>query len=253
VSLGSACWLVGAGALAGVVGTAGGITSLVSYPALLTVGMGPLAANVANLVALVACWPGSALASRRELTGIGRLLALLLPVAAAAGGLGSLVLLATPPGLFTRMVPVLVLAGSVALVAQPVVMARRRTRGRANGGAAGVALGVWVGVLSVYGGYFGAGSGIMLLAVLLILHDPRLPQANAVKNMLIGAGALASAAVFVVSGPVVWSAVGPLAAGLVLGSLAGPAAARHLPAATVRWAAAGLGVILAVELWIHPG
>src|SRR4051794_41659546 len=88
-STGTAAFLAAAGLVAGVVGTAGGITSLISYPALLAVGVPPLAADVANLVALVACWPGSALVSRRELAGAGRWLARGLPGARArAGGRG---------------------------------------------------------------------------------------------------------------------------------------------------------------------
>lgn len=241
-------WLIAAGALAGVVGTAGGITSLVSYPALLAAGLAALPANVANLVAVVACWPSSALASRRELRGNAAIMTAALPTAAIAGGAGSLLLLATPPGVFTRVVPWLVLAGSAALVLQPALTARHDTSA-----ASDRLLLPWIALLSVYGGYFGAGSGIMLLAVLLVLHDARVPQANAVKNMLVGAAAVASAIVFAVSGPVVWSAVGPLAAGLVIGSLAGPVVARHLPAGAIRWGAAALGVALAVDLWVNPG
>src|SRR3954468_1214821 len=96
-SPGTAAFLAAAGLVAGVVGTAGGITSLISYPALLAVGVPPLAADVANLVALVACWPGSALVSRRELAGAGRWLARGLPVAGAGAAGGGGALPATPP------------------------------------------------------------------------------------------------------------------------------------------------------------
>jgi uncharacterized membrane protein YfcA len=252
VSVGSAAWLVAAGAVAGVIGTAGGITSLVSYPALLAAGVAPLPADIANLVAVVACWPSSALASRRELAGTSKKLVAALPTAAAAGASGSVLLLVTPPGTFTRVVPWLVLGGSVTLLAQPALTARRVGSARTGRHASRSLLG-WVIVLSIYGGYFGAGSGMMLLAALLVLDDPRLPHANAVKNMLIGAAALASAVVFVAAGPVAWAAVAPLASGLLLGSFMGPVAARRLPATAVRWVAAALGVALAVELWINPG
>jgi uncharacterized membrane protein YfcA len=252
VSVGSAVWLVTAGTVAGVIGTAGGITSLVSYPALLAAGVAPVPASVANLVAAAACWPTSALASRRELAGRTSVLVSALPTAAAAGAVGSVLLLVTPPGIFARIVPWLVLAGSAALLAQPAITAGRDPGRRADGRSAGWALLAWVAALSIYGGYFGAGSGIMLLAALLVLHDERLPRSNAVKNMLVGAGAVASAVVFVVAGPVVWSAAAPLAAGMLIGGLLGPPAARHLPERAVRWAASGLGVALAVELWLHP-
>jgi uncharacterized membrane protein YfcA len=249
LSAGSTLLLVLAGVAAGLIGTAGGITSLISYPALLAVGVPPLPANVANLVAVVVCWPSSALASRLELRATSTLLASALPVAAAAGAAGSVLLLVTPPRVFVHVVPWLVLTGAVALVAQPALTARRATSG--NRPAPRLLLG-WVAALSIYGGYFGAGSGTMLLATLLILHEPRLPRANAIKNMVVGCAAVASAIVFVLAGPVRWAAVAPLAGGLVVGSFLGPRAARRLPSRVVRYVAATLAVALAVELWIHP-
>jgi uncharacterized protein len=245
--------LLAAGVVAGVVGTAGGITSLVSYPALLAAGVSPLLANVVNQVALVACWPGSALTSRRELVGAGAWLARGLPVAGAGGALGAVLLLSTPPGVFDRVVPFLVATGSAALLAAPVLTdLRARGDSGAQRRARMLAL-TAAGVLSLYGGYFGAGSGVMLLALVLVLLDPRLPQANAVKNMLVGAAAFAAAAVYVLAGPVDWAAVAPLAAGLLVGSTAGPVLARHLPERFVRWTVAILGLLLAIEMWLHPG
>src|SRR3984957_17934311 len=107
-------FLAAAGALAGLVGTAGGITSLVSYPALLFAGVAPLQANVANIVVLVACWPGSAAASRPELAGRGAWLRRWAVVAALGGTAGSVLLLVTPAGVFGRVVPFLVAIGSLA-------------------------------------------------------------------------------------------------------------------------------------------
>ena len=235
-------FLAAAGVVAGIVGTGGGITSLVSYPALLAVGLPPLAADVANLVALVACWPGSALSSRRELTGSGRWLVRSLPLAALGAAGGALLLLTTPSGLFERIVPVLLAAGSLALLCQPVLTRRLHAR---RGHV--LALPV-VATVSVYSGYFGAGAGVLLLATLLVLVDQRLPEANAVKNMLNGAATIAAAAVLVVAGPVVWAAVVPLAAGLFVGATLGPIVVRHLPATVVRVAVAALGLGLAVRL-----
>ena len=247
-SLGSVTLLLAAGVVAGIVGTAGGITSLVSYPALLAVGVPALPANVANLISGVVCGPGSLLVSRRELTGSRRLLARGLPVAAVGAGAGAGLLLTTPPGVFTRVVPWLVTAGSVALLAQPWLTARQRERARPAGGETLIG----IAAVSVYGGYFGAGSGVMMLALLLVLEDARLPRANAVKNMLIGAGGAAAAVLLIVVGPVDWRAVAPLAGGLFLGSLLGPRVARKVPAGVVRWVVAGLGFALALRLWLSP-
>ena len=228
-------------------GTAGGITSLVSYPALLAVGIPALPADVTNLVALVVCWPGAALTSRREMAGTGRLMARGLPVAATGAALGAVLLLVTPPGTFAVIVPFLVAAGSLALLAQPWLTALA-----AHSVPAPDALAlVLVGLVSVYGGYFGAGSGVLLLVVALVLLDPGLPRANAVKNMLVGATAVAAAAVFVGTGSVAWAAAGPLAAGAFVGSLLGPAVVRRVPSVLVRLAVAALGLGLAVQLWLE--
>jgi uncharacterized membrane protein YfcA len=240
--------LVAAGALAGALGAAGGITSLVSYPALLAVGVPPLTANIANLVAGVATWPGSALTSRRELVGTRPWLTSRgLPVTVGGAVLGAGLLLATGPGVFTFVVPFLVVAGSLALLAQPALTARQQRR---TGGTP-LTLGL-LGLVSLYGGYFGAGSGVMVLATVLVLVDANLPRANAVKNMLVGATAVAAALVFVVARPIDWTVVTPLACGLLAGSTVGPLVARRVPPRLVRWVAAGLGFILAIELWVQP-
>jgi hypothetical protein len=239
--------LIAAGALAGVLGTAGAITSLVSYPALLAAGLSPLAANIGNLVALVACWPGSALTSRRDLVGAAPWLRRTLPVAAVGTAAGAVLLITTPSGVFDELVPVLVALGAVALLAQPWLTARHaRSAPRTHVPAL-----VVVGLISVYGGYFGAGGGVMLLAAALVFIDASLPRANAIKNMLVGAGALTAAVVLVVARPVPWAFVGPLALGLFVGSLFGPVVARRLPAPLVRIAVAALGLGLAVGLWLR--
>jgi uncharacterized membrane protein YfcA len=241
--------LLAAGIAAGLVGTAGGITSLVSYPALLLAGIPALPANVTNIVALVACWPGSALASGPELTGRRSWLIRWLPVAAAGGAAGSSLLLATPGGVFTRVVPFLVITGSLALLAQPWLSSRRQYAGL----EARFGLPVGLFLFSVYNGYFGAGSGVMILALLLFTTDADLPRANALKNMLIGAAAIVSATGFALLGPVDWAAAAALGAGMFIGSTLGPRVARRVPATALRWAIAALGVALAVQLWVRPG
>ena len=142
-----------------------GVTSLISYPALLAVGVPPLPANVANLVAGVACWPGSALTSRRELAGAQGSLRRGLPVAAAGSAAGAVLLLNASPAAFTRMVPFLVAIGSLALLVQPWLSTVIARNGDKPGGA------VWplVGLISDLRGLLGVAAGIMLLAALLVL------------------------------------------------------------------------------------
>jgi uncharacterized membrane protein YfcA len=249
--IGDAVFLTGAGVLAGLVGTAGGITSLISYPALLVAGLPALAANVTNIVALVACWPGAALASQPELAGQRPWLRRWLPVAALGGAAGSLLLIFTPPGVFARVVPILVAVGSLALLAQPRLAARLNQHGDLTGARA-VTLPLGLTAMSLYNGYFGAGSGVMILALLMISADPHLPTSNALKNMLIGAASITSAVIFAVAGPVDWAAVAPVGAGLFAGSVLGPRVTRRLPAGLLRWLVALIGIVLAVRLWIDP-
>lgn len=265
--------IAAAGVVAGIVGTAGGITSLVSYPALLAAGLPVLPANIANIVALVACWPGSALASRPELAGRGRWLLRWGGVAAAGGAVGAGLLLSTPSQAFARVVPFLVAAGALALLVQPRLAALRRgpgagggdgaaegrggdgDRGAGQSGGAGRRAALFGGLvaLSAYNGYFGAGAGVMTLALMLLAVEPHLATANALKNMLIGAASVVSALIFVVVGPVDWAAVVPLSLGLFAGSTIGPRLARRIPARVLRWLVALLGLSLAIKLWVAPG
>lgn len=241
--------LLAAGTVAGIIGSGGGVTSLVSYPALLAVGIAPFPANIANLVAGIAMGPGSAISSRRELADARVSLLRLLPLTALGTSVGAGLLLITPPGVFAHVVPFLVAAGSVVLVIQPLLMGLR-TRGIRHDHWLQFVL---VGAVSVYGGYFGAGSGVMLLAVILILVDSRVPSANAVKNVLLGVTSIVATAVFITTVPVLWAAVLPLAAGLLIGSALGPIIVHHLPPNLVRWVAALCGFALAVYLWARPG
>ena len=240
--------LVAAGTVAGIIGSGGGVTSLVSYPALLAVGIAPVPANIANLVAGVAIGPGSAISSRRELADTRIALLHLLPLAALGTAAGAGLLLLTPPRVFTQVVPFLVAAGSIVLVLQPLLM-NLRTRGVRHDLWLQIVL---VGAVSVYGGYFGAGSGVMLLAVILILVDSRVPSANAIKNILLGVTSIVATTVFITTGPVLWAAVLPLAAGLLIGSALGPIIVRQLPPNLVRLIAAGCGFALAAYLWARP-
>jgi uncharacterized membrane protein YfcA len=234
---------------AGLIGSAGGITSLVSYPALLAVGLPSLSANIANNVALVGCLPGSALASTSELSGRWSWLWRWGLVAAVGGAAGSVLLLLTPSSVFARVVPFLVVAGSLALLFEARLRAWQRLRkdaGHPRELAAGLL------VLSLYNGYFGAGAGVMILTLMLVLVDSQLPSANALKNMLIGGSAVVSAAVFAIWGPVNWSAAAPLALGMLAGSRVGPVLARRIPTGLLRGVIVLLGLALAVYLWLNP-
>jgi uncharacterized protein len=241
--------LIGAGALAGVVGAAGGITSLISFPALLAVGIPPLPATVTNSVALVACWPGSAIGSRPELRGQRAWLRSWSPVAVAGGAIGAGLLLSTSPGLFSRIVPFLVAIGSLILVLQPQISG---WLAKHSPGAKSWLLPAGLLLLSAYNGYFGAGAGVMVLTLMLVTVDNRLPSANALKNMLIGVATLVSAIAFVLFGHLRWTAVAPLGLGMLVGSAFGPSVTRRVPAGWMRVLVALTGFGLALRLWIAP-
>ncbi len=241
--------LVVAGVVAGVIGTAGGITSLVAYPALLAVGIPPFAANVTNSVALLGSGASSALRARAQLRDHPATLRRWLPLTVGASLAGAVLLVVTPAHLFDRIVPFLVLAGGALLLLQPFLDRRRRRTptgaaaptGSAAPGIAGVGL---------YNGYFGAGSGVLMIAVLLLTGEPSLPRANAVKNVLLLAADLLPAVVFAVSGHVVWPAALALGAGAVVGGLIGPTVAARVPQTALRIAIAACSVALAGYLFV---
>jgi len=241
--------LLGAGVLAGAVGSAGGTASLISYPALLAAGLPPLAANVTNSVAFVASWPGAAISSRPELRGRACWLTRWAAIAAAGGAAGASLLLLTPASIFGRVVPFLVAAASLALFLQPRLSA---WRDKAAARYHRVLLPAGLAAVSVYDGYWGAGAGVMTLALLLVTVDQRLPHANALKNMILGVADIVSAVGLALLGPVRWSAALPLAAGLLAGSSLGPVVARRLPAGPLRVCVALAGLGLAVHLWTVP-
>ena len=237
--------LVAAGVAAGVVGAAGGITSLISYPALLAVGIAPLPANVTNAVALVASLPGSALGSQRELTGQFRWIARWASLCALGALVGVALLLFTPDRVFNVLVPYLLASAAVVLLAQPLV-SRWRDRRRASSRALWP-LGLFA--VSVYSGYFGAGSGIMVLALFLLSVERDLARANALKNVLRGVADAVAAIGFLLFGPVHLAAL-PLGGGLLVGSFLGPSVTRRVAPGPLRVVVALMGLALAVGMWV---
>jgi uncharacterized protein len=240
--------LLGAGVLAGIVGTAGGTASLISYPALLAVGLPPLPANITNAVAFVAAWPGSALGSRPELRGQGRWLWRWAPITAAGSAAGAALLLVTPAAAFDRVVPFLLAFAALALLLQPAATAWLARR-PAEGGRRFVLPGGLVAA-AAYDGYWGAGAGVMTLALLMICTGKQPAQCNALKNMILGIADVSCCIVFVVSWRVDWAAAAPMAAGFLAGSMIGPVLARRLPGNVLRVLAALAGLALAIRLWV---
>lgn len=246
----AAALLLGAGVLGGAVGSAGGITSLISYPALLAAGLAPLPANVTQAVAFAASLPGSALGSRPELRGQGSWLRRWAAVMAVGGAAGVALLLCVPAGIFGRVVPYLLVFSSCAMLIQPWVAAWHK-RSFPSGSRFLLPCGLFL--VALYSGYFGAGAGVMTLALLLITVDQHVARANALKNVVLGMADIVAAVGFALFGPVHWADAAPLALGLLVGSRVGPSLTRRVPAPVVRVLVALAGIGLAIRLWAVPG
>lgn len=239
--------VVAAGAVAGAVNAIAGGGTLVSFPALLAAGLPAVLANTTSSVGLLAGYASGTMAYRRELSGQGPRAKGLLVAGVLGGVLGGVLLLLTPGSGFEGVVPFLVLLACVLLGVQPWVARWLAARGMASGHARWQAQ-VAIGVSAIYGSYFGAGLGVVMLAVLGLLVADELQRLNALKGLLSLAINLAGALVFVVAGKVDWAAAGLLAVGAALGAMAGVGLARRLPAALVRAMVVVTGVVVAVVL-----
>ncbi len=239
--------LMGAGLCGGLAGSISGLASLFSYPALLAVGLGPIAANVTNTVALVGVGAGAVLGSRPELEGQA-VRVRELGLAAVLGGIaGAGLLLLTPSDTFERIAPWLIAAASLTILVRPRVGAAR-----ADGEHRAVGRGLLGGVFAtgIYAGYFGAAAGVMLLALMLAATRETLARSNALKNIVLAMMNVVAAVAFALLGPVDWLAVAPLALGLFAGGRLGPIVVRHSNPTILRTAIGVLGLGLAVKLGV---
>jgi len=237
-----------AGFAAGLSGSVAGLASLFSYPALLAVGLPATTANVTNTVALAFSTVGQVAGSRPELAGQWAVLRRLVPITVLGGALGAALVLVTPPETFERIVPFLVAGAAVVLLFQPRIRAVAERRGTAGTGPA-VLGGMFL--VAVYGGYFGAAAGVLMLALVLIGLPVPLPRGNAFKAVLLGVANAVAAIGFVMAGAVAWWAVPPLAVGVALGGWCGPAVVRRLPAGPLRVGIALAGLGLAAGLAVQ--
>jgi uncharacterized membrane protein YfcA len=241
-----------AGVAAGTINTVVGSGTLITFPTLLAFGVPPVTANVSNSIGLV---PGSvtgAIGYRRELRGQrSRLLHL-----ASASGLGGLLggaLLLWQPGAFEVVVPALILLGLLLVVAGPRISAYVARRHEASGGLPERgAWWVWPGMFAcgVYGGYFGAAQGILMMAVLGIGVDETLQRLNGTKNVLAALVNGISGVLFVLVAEVDWGIVGLIAVGAVVGGVIGSSVGRRLPAPVLRVFIVVVGVVALVAFLV---
>lgn len=239
--------ILAAGVAAGAINTVVGSGTLVTFPTLLALGYPPVVANVSNTVGL---FPGSfagAWGYRRELRGQARRL-VVLGIASVLGGLtGAILLLTLPDEAFRSIVPVLIGLACVLVLVQPWLTKRlgQRPDRPAHGGPL-LVLGIFAS--GIYGGYFGAAQGVLLIAILVLGTGEALQRANGAKNVLAGLVNLVAAVVFVIVADVDWAVAGLIAVGAVAGALVGAALGRRIPAMALRVLIVLIGLTAIVSL-----
>jgi uncharacterized membrane protein YfcA len=242
-----------AGAAAGTVNAVVGSGSLITFPTLLAFGIPPVVANVSNNVGLVPGNFSGAWGYRRELAG-QRPRLLWLGIFSALGAVaGAAALLALPPGAFKLIVPALILASCVLVLLQPRLSARiaaRRDRSgrrdQAAGGGPVLAGGIFGA--AIYGGYFGAAQGVLVIGLLGTFLDESMQRINGAKNVLVGIVNATAAIVYISFAHVSWTAAALIAVGSTIGGLLGARIGRRLPPLALRIFIVMIGVISAVRL-----
>jgi uncharacterized membrane protein YfcA len=243
VSIGQALLLAAAAFAAGAVNAVAGGGSLISFPALLAAGYGSVTANVTNAVAVLPGYLGGSLAYRRELRGQRARIVGLSLTTAVGSVVGAFILTESPASVFEAIVPFLILASCALLAAQPLISRVIKPREQH-----GPQLHVAAFAAAVYGGYFGAGLGILLLAVLGLTLADSLQRLNALKGLLslvIGTAAVTYYAVF---GPIAWGPAAVMAVTSLIGGQAGVAVARRMKPGPLRVLIVAFGV--GVGIWL---
>jgi hypothetical protein len=235
-----------AGLCAGTINTVVGSGTLITFPVLLTLGYQPVIANASNSIGLVPGGITGAFGYRTELAG-QRTRVIRLGICSLVGGvIGALLLLVLPPGVFKAVVPVLIIIALVLVVAQPWLSKRLSERERHEHGGALALLAAFVA--GVYGGYFGAAQGVLLVGMLGLLMDEGLQRLNALKNVLTAGVNLVSGVVFVFLGNVDWLVVLLIAVGSTAGGVLGAKIGRRLPPTVLRGVIVVVGLVAIAKL-----
>jgi uncharacterized protein len=237
-----------AGIAAGTINSVVGSGTLITFPVLLSFGYAPVVANVSNTIGLVPGNASGAFGYRRELAG-QRQRAVRLAIASVTGGVvGAVLLLSLPASAFKAIVPVFIVIALALILLQPrlsAALASHRQEGRVHVGPLAMA-GVFAS--GIYGGYFGAAQGIMVLAILGLSLDEDLQRINAVKVVLVGLVNLVSGVIFAFAAHVAWLPALLIAGGSVLGGLLGAKVGRRLPAPALRLVIVAVGIVAIVRL-----
>jgi len=247
-----------AGVLAGTVNTIVGAGTLLTFPLLVALGFSPLTANVSNTVGLVPGAVTGAWGYRHELAGQWGPVARMAVLSAVGGVIGGSLVLVADPETFTAVVPWLLIVAAALAAAQPRVAAwvgRRAGSGSPEQGVTytrplGIGLALGIAGTGIYGGYFGAAQGVILISLLGIGWSNNLHRANGAKNVLAGTANVVSAAVFIAGGTVNWTVAGLIAVGSAVGGVLGAKIGRRIPAVALRSLIVTVALIAAVALWV---
>jgi uncharacterized membrane protein YfcA len=240
--------VLAAGFAAGMINVAVGSGTLITFPVLVAVGFPPVTANVSNSLGLVPGSVAGVVGYREELKGQRRRLRMLAPWSALGAVVGAVALHVLPDDAFEAIVAPIILLALVLVVAQPWLTARLASR-RADTEHGGAPLAAGVFATGVYGGYFGAAQGIILLSLMGVTLPDDLQRINAVKNALAGMVNLIAGLVFLVVADVAWDAVALVAAGSVVGGTIGARWSRQLPPSALRGLIVVVGLSAVAQLW----
>ncbi len=247
--------VVAAGLGAGVLTSTVGVASLLSFPVLVAVGLPPVVANASNTVGMTPAGISGSFGYRRELKEHPRVTAAVVATCMIGSVAGATLLLALPPGVFEAVVPWLILFTCVLVGAQPRISSWLRQREGADSAEQRTTMSpitTFFAVLTgVYGGYFGAGSGVMMLAVLGLGLDIELRITNALKTLAVLAANVVATVIFVFAADLNWAAVGLLAGGSVVGGYVGAHIGRRLPPALFRSLIVLFGVTASVIMLLR--
>lgn len=251
------------GIIAGIISASVGLASLVSYPALLALGIPPVYANVTNTAALIFTGIGAGVSSKRELHGHGRELLKLLPLTVGGSIFGSILLLVAPATTFEHIVPFFIFSAAL-LILRPMRIGRDKDRQqRASNDenrkdvfwrkVAVVAYCIAVFAVGAYTGYFGAAGGVIMLAIFAATSHAKFVEYNALKNVLLCGSNLVATLLYAVRSHIYWLAVAPLAAGFFIGGYIGPYIVRRIPPKVMKIVIAigamGLATILFIQTY----
>ncbi|HEX3616143.1 MAG TPA: sulfite exporter TauE/SafE family protein [Solirubrobacteraceae bacterium] len=239
-----------AGIAAGTINTVVGSGTLITFPTLLAFGYAPVTANVSNTIGLVPGSVSGAVGYRSELTG-QRERVLALGTAAVCGGvLGSILLLILPASAFKAIVPFFIAVALVLIVMQKQINRALGDRRRQTGERVPLATLAGAFGCGIYGGYFGAAQGILMMAVLGLSVDDSLQRLNAVKVITTGLTNLVAGVVFVLAAHVAWDVAGLIACGSIIGGVLGARYGRRLSPRALRALIIVVGIVAIVKLLV---